>query len=464
MIYDSNPPAFCPHNYNDYDENPQTITSRVWVCGAAKDRAGIVGTSSGGPVEFLVDSGKPTTTIDPDGAYSSRTSVDFTLSCSDTGGSGCSQIYYAIINPEWQSCPAAIGDYTAGNAGTVTVPSVGPPGPDGEGHARTVCFFSTDVAGNRESTKYSYFQLGVPVVATDDDAGNAPKTPGTCTESEEYCECIEWFRERCLEWYCYPPVTADFIDYCSGGITREYFPDIDLQFCDLEMHTCTDFNECNPAASCPGDTCVYHEYGCDGWDGGGGTLLCGNGVCDSGETTANCKPDCCPEDCFMGIPPPMTPEKCDNYDVCKCIWWSLGTGFFGEPPPATCADCTSVCATNDNGADCWAEEDNLGNNICKWENGECKCDWPGYERDTPGPGFCKISNIYDPDDSQTYCDDCLGSGYWDVGGEAWAENDKCCGDDAEEYYNYLNGRQTGDYYDVAWSDDTGIEACCDNAN
>jgi len=48
----------CPTNYSQYTlVSPQTISSHVWVCGAAKDNAGNTGFSS--PVEFKVDEDAP---------------------------------------------------------------------------------------------------------------------------------------------------------------------------------------------------------------------------------------------------------------------------------------------------------------------------------------------------------------------------------------------------------------------
>ena len=55
--YTSNP-CTCSTNYADYTlTSPQTISSHLWVCGAAKDVAGNTGFSS--PVEFKVDKEKP---------------------------------------------------------------------------------------------------------------------------------------------------------------------------------------------------------------------------------------------------------------------------------------------------------------------------------------------------------------------------------------------------------------------
>lgn len=51
-------PGSCPNNYNEYAlPSPAAISSHVWICGAAKDKAGNAGFSS--PVEFMVDAKPP---------------------------------------------------------------------------------------------------------------------------------------------------------------------------------------------------------------------------------------------------------------------------------------------------------------------------------------------------------------------------------------------------------------------
>jgi len=50
----------CPENFSEYDlTNPQEISSHVWVCGAAKDKAGNIGFSPIA-IEFRVDQEPPT--------------------------------------------------------------------------------------------------------------------------------------------------------------------------------------------------------------------------------------------------------------------------------------------------------------------------------------------------------------------------------------------------------------------
>jgi len=80
----------CSTNYGDYTlTSPQTISSHLWVCGAAKDLAGNAGFSS--PVEFKVDKFAPSTNfVSPTPNEDSWQKNDFTAKImdSDTGDSG----------------------------------------------------------------------------------------------------------------------------------------------------------------------------------------------------------------------------------------------------------------------------------------------------------------------------------------------------------------------------------------
>ncbi|MDO8740013.1 MAG: C1 family peptidase [Candidatus Woesearchaeota archaeon] len=49
-------------------------------------------------------------------------------------------------------------------------------------------------------------------------------------------------------------------------------------------------------------------------------------------------------------------------------------------------------------------------------------------------------------------------------GECTSTLAKCCEGNANKYLNYVNGRQTGNSYDVAWSDKSDITACCSSAS
>ncbi len=101
------------------------------------------------------DTAAPTTTINPNGGdFRGQTDVDFTLTCTDTGGSNCDKNYYQIIN-DTDSCGTPPTDFTEGASGTLTCPF-------GQTCDQRICFYSTDLAGNTESVKQSsVFQFGI---------------------------------------------------------------------------------------------------------------------------------------------------------------------------------------------------------------------------------------------------------------------------------------------------------------
>lgn len=77
-------PEICPTKYSDYDlENPQTISSHLWVCGAAKDLAGNEGFSE--PAEFLVDKTAPVVDAGVDQTTHVLFTQDATASDADSG-------------------------------------------------------------------------------------------------------------------------------------------------------------------------------------------------------------------------------------------------------------------------------------------------------------------------------------------------------------------------------------------
>jgi len=108
----------CPSDSSQYTSNDNTsVDSHSWVCAYAEDNAGNGAVSS--PVEFKVDKTPPTATLFDDttdgiNALTDWQNTDATieLSCSDTGGSECSDtMYYGLAdsadactpNQEWES-------------------------------------------------------------------------------------------------------------------------------------------------------------------------------------------------------------------------------------------------------------------------------------------------------------------------------------------------------------------------
>ncbi|MCJ7816308.1 MAG: fibronectin type III domain-containing protein, partial [Candidatus Aenigmarchaeota archaeon] len=91
----------------------------------------------------------PATTINPNGASWTNANIPFTLACTDTGGGSCQATYYKVID-DGQPCGAG---FSSGLSGTVTCPA-------GSVCRKRVCYYSTDTAGNTESTKTSnIFQI-----------------------------------------------------------------------------------------------------------------------------------------------------------------------------------------------------------------------------------------------------------------------------------------------------------------
>lgn len=111
--YPSNP-GTCPTNYLDYTlTSPQTISSHLWVCGAAKDLATPQNTGFSSPVEFKVDKIKPSTAV-TDPADGSWQKDDFiaTIDDSDAGYSGL------VSGPS--GCQYLIEDLNSGKTTGVT--------------------------------------------------------------------------------------------------------------------------------------------------------------------------------------------------------------------------------------------------------------------------------------------------------------------------------------------------------
>ena len=99
--------ASCPTDYAQYTyTSPQTISSHVWVCGAAKDNVGNVGFSN--VVEFKVDKTPPvgSIVINNDAAYTTSVDVILTLSYydADSGVNACRYSNDASAWTPWETC------------------------------------------------------------------------------------------------------------------------------------------------------------------------------------------------------------------------------------------------------------------------------------------------------------------------------------------------------------------------
>ena len=149
-------PGTCPSDYTQYSlTSPQTISSHLWICAAAKDNAGNTGYSS--PVEFKVDETKPTTAINtPDASSWQKTNFDVGLTDGDTGNSGLSTCYYRVLSNDvetktWttRTCSASV---------TLTTGS----GQDCIDEGTDKCkieAYATDAAGNNGDTVSRTFSI-----------------------------------------------------------------------------------------------------------------------------------------------------------------------------------------------------------------------------------------------------------------------------------------------------------------
>jgi len=167
-------PGTCPTDYSVYTlAPPQTISSHLWVCGAAKDNLGNTGFSS--PVEFKVDKIKPVSQITAPPADSTQ-SVDFnvTVSDTDTGGSGINTAacYYRTYD-------SGIGwtrDWTLRTCNSNRLITVGT-GKDcwTENGTCTVYVYSYDNAGNQSDTNLRSFLIRIdltpPVITINTPTG-----------------------------------------------------------------------------------------------------------------------------------------------------------------------------------------------------------------------------------------------------------------------------------------------------
>ncbi len=137
-IYDTEQTT-CPNNYADYSLNPpQTISKRQWVCAAAKDFVGFAGFSN--PVEFKVEKTPPTTSFSTSGTIGQNswytTDVSVSLSCSDTGGSGCKETNYCSGSSTCTQTTIYSSSFSVAIEGTTNIN-----------------YYSTDNAGNTETSK-----------------------------------------------------------------------------------------------------------------------------------------------------------------------------------------------------------------------------------------------------------------------------------------------------------------------
>ncbi len=179
LTYASNPGS-CPTTYSSYTlTSPQTVSSHVWVCAAAKDNAGNDGFSS--PTEFKVDKTLPVTSITCNGAACASSwytaNVAIVLSCTDTGGSGCASTYYCVDQSD--ACTPSTA-YSSSFAVST----------EGTNYVR---YYSTDAATNAEAVKSQTVRLdkSAPTVSVSGAPSNWQNTDASAAVScsDPYSGC-----------------------------------------------------------------------------------------------------------------------------------------------------------------------------------------------------------------------------------------------------------------------------------
>jgi len=179
------------------------------------------------------DTTAPRTTINPNGGdFTGQNVTSFTLTCSDTGGSGCDKTYYKIIN-DGEACGTT--GFTDGTSGMVTCPF-------GQICEKRVCFYSVDKAGNKEAVNVSeIFHLETNACQGRVCGESCLYAPGVCNATNGNCYanggCLLncsvpslgpgqqriWFKQNCgrsnatkcdVEHVCANSITSG---YCTTG-------------------------------------------------------------------------------------------------------------------------------------------------------------------------------------------------------------------------------------------------------
>ncbi|NIO23090.1 MAG: hypothetical protein GTN38_03635 [Candidatus Aenigmarchaeota archaeon] len=158
--YASNPGS-CPSDYASYTlSSPQTISSHVWVCAAARDNAGNTGVSN--PVEFRIDKINPVADITGESTVW-VTSDTVNLVCTDTGDSGCLSTRWYYFDSDGTCSSSKSSYYLSTTSNTLTITGV---------HNDWLCLWVEDSAGNYDTDVSSRLMVddGTPTtpVVTDD--------------------------------------------------------------------------------------------------------------------------------------------------------------------------------------------------------------------------------------------------------------------------------------------------------
>ncbi|PIV10064.1 MAG: hypothetical protein COS49_02570, partial [Candidatus Portnoybacteria bacterium CG03_land_8_20_14_0_80_41_10] len=198
--YTSNP-GTCSTNYADYTlTSPQTISSHLWVCGAAKDNAGNTGFSTS--VEFKVEKEIPASNITaPEDGSTQTADFNVTVSDTDTGGSGIDNgaCYYYVFD----SGVGQTRTSTLRTCNSTQLITVNPGGATGDcrtiGGTCTVYVYTYDNAGNTnigspgsQSFNIASGDTTPPTVLVEGAPASWQNTDATasvsCTDTESGCD------------------------------------------------------------------------------------------------------------------------------------------------------------------------------------------------------------------------------------------------------------------------------------
>lgn len=213
--------------------------------------------------------------------------------------------------------------------------------------------------------------------------------------------------------------------------------------------------------------CLYNGgsggYACDSGQVAGDTASCSasNGVQCTEEGWVYCYAQSyCTEAGTTNQGPVVSYEVTWDADQADCTCRLSGLGLPAAWNVGFESGTTASCCGDDVGSEfyrtrvcgSWCSSDPADNRCCNTANkcvygDTCYSSASCYSDDA----YCNAGTWYNSDDSQTYCDACLASGRWNIGGEVAAT--ACCGDDSGEFYQGPGNSKSCD----------GTDACCDSS-
>ncbi|MBT3412459.1 MAG: cadherin-like domain-containing protein [Candidatus Jacksonbacteria bacterium] len=148
------------------------ILSQNYVCGRVKDTNATGGlySSNAGPTLFRVDRSSPTASVTAPSASWTSSTTSVSVSCSDTGGSGCSTSRYATSNNASNNTPTCSSLSYGSNGSSVSITS-----------PQWACGKVWDNAGNTDHSSARYFRVDQQAPYNASLSGSAPN-----------CSSINW--------------------------------------------------------------------------------------------------------------------------------------------------------------------------------------------------------------------------------------------------------------------------------